>query len=321
MLNEFSKGQNKDSNYIKQTVARSTPANNNAVINTLTSAQRSIKHMKDYSKYFGYDSIENIITLENDINKGNARKPKNRMYAGNGMSGILNIGAEGGKEKQVQEDSILMLSHPENKNFRIALVADGMGGMGNGDAASHIATAITMDWFKKLPAKFYNYDIIRHKYKDGKTLDITFEEAIKHHLINVNDEIVKCLGNSSGTTFSAAIIRNKNGRDTVKSISIGDSKILKVSPDGQVSQLSKDDNMLSEGMKSGSLYVEDSDPNTVYTSDPRYKSVYATYKPRQSMQGVHTLNEGDMRFHRKNNIITGYLGGGQTRTTIKRKIR
>lgn len=303
---------------MKQTAVKSTPQNNAVVINTLTASQQAIESL---SKNFGYDYIGSVKNLEDNINQGIKNKTKNGIYTGNGMTGILNIGVKGGKPKTTQEDSILILSHPENKKFRIALVADGMGGMGNGDAASYIATAMTRDWFKNLPTKFYNYDVIKHKYKDGKTLDITFEEAIKHHLINVNDTVVKRLGNLPGTTFSAAIIRNKNGRDTVKSISIGDSKILKVSTDGQVVQLSKDDNLLSEGMRNGTLYVEDSVPNAVHTSDPRYESVYATYKPRQSMRGIHILNESDMRFHRKNNIINGYLGGGQTRTAIKKEIR
>lgn len=306
---------------MKKTAAKSTPQNNAVAINTLASAQSLIKNMNDYSKIFGYDEVGTIKELESDINSGINEKPKNRIYTGNGMTGILNIGMQNGKEKNTQEDSILILSHPKNKDFRIALVADGMGGMEKGDEASHIATSLTMNWFKSLPEQFYNSDNISLKYQDGRDVKITFEEMIKRHLTDINNKIVKCSGNKSGTTFSAAITRNKNGRDTVTSVSIGDSKILKISQDGKTSQLSKDDNMLSEGMRSGSLYVEDSNHNNLYTSNSKYASKDVTYKKRQALKGAHTLNEGDVRFHRKNNIITGYLGCGQTRTEIKRKIR
>lgn len=304
--------QNKDSNYMKQTAAKSTPQNNAVIIDTLTASQQAIDNL---SKTFGYDYIGNIYTLENDINRGTKGKVKNGMYAENGMAGILNIGTRGGKPKTTQEDSILILSHPENEKFRISLVADGMGGQGNGDAASYIATAMTKDWFKRLPKQFFNYDVLNIKHRDGRKEPITFNDLIGQHLENVNNEIVEQLGNSPGTTFSAAITRNKNGKDIVTSVSIGDSKVLKVSDDGQVVQLSKDDNLLSEGMRNGALYVEDSSPNAIYTSDSKYSSE-TLYKPRTQNSGTHVLSEDDMRFYKHNNIITGYLGCGQTRERI-----
>lgn len=303
--------QSKSSNYLKNTAKKSSPANNVVAINTLASAQKSLKNLNDYSKHFGYDEVKSISKL--DTVKGTKDKPKNGLYEGNGMTGILNIGTVNGKPKKAQEDSILMLAHPENKNFRIALVADGMGGMGNGDAASFIATSLTSEWFKKLPKQFYNSDVINLRYQNGKTIKITFEDVIKEHLVDVNNKIVKYLGNSPGTTFSAAIIRNKDGKDVATSVSIGDSKMLRISRDGDITQLSKDDNMLSEGMRRGSLYIDDSKPNDIFSVNLQYSSSDVKYKPRQNNSKTHTLNEGDVRFHKKNNVITGYLGCGQTR--------
>ncbi len=302
---------------MKETAVKSTPQNNAVVIDTLTASQKAIDNL---SKAFGYDYIGNIHTLENDINKGIKGKVKNGIYTENGMAGILNIGTKGGKPKTTQEDSILILSHPENEKFRIALVADGMGGQGNGDAASYIATAMTKDWFKRLPKQFFNYDVLNIKYQDGRKLPIIFNDFIEKHLENVNNQIVEQLGDSPGTTFSAAITRNKNGRDVVTAVSIGDSKVLKISHNGQVTQLSKDDNLLSEGMRDGVLYVEDSNPDAIYTSDSRY-STKAVYKQRSRNNESHVLSEDDMRFYKHNNIITGYLGCGQTRKTIEREIK
>ena len=70
-------------------------------------------------------------------------------------------------EKNAQEDSILMMAHPKNPKFRLALVADGVGGRDNGDIASYIAVALTMDWFKKIPESFFNSENIEVKRKKG----------------------------------------------------------------------------------------------------------------------------------------------------------
>ncbi len=253
--------------------------------------------------------------------KGTDSKPKNGLFKGNGMTGVLNIGTENGKPKKRQEDSILMLAHPENKDFRIAVVADGMGGMGNGDAASFIATSLTSEWFKKLPKQFYNTDVINLKYKNGKTVKITFDQLLKEHLIDINNKIVKYLGKSPGTTFSAAITRNKDGNDIVTAVSIGDSKILRISKDGSIVQISNDDNILSEGMRRGSLYVEDSNPNDIYSSSLKYSSSNVKYKQRESNSNTHDLNEDDIRFYKRNNVITECLGCGRTRRNLKKKIR
>lgn len=308
--------QNKSSNYLRNTAKKSTPANNAIAVNTLSEAQQSINNL---SKYFGYDTIWSAKTLARDIGMGVRNKPKNKVYAESGMAGILNIGSKGNKQKERQEDSILMLSHPENSNFKIALVADGMGGQANGDKASYIATASTMDWFKQLPKQFYNSDVIRLRQTNGQILDITFEDMIKKHLLDINNQIVDELGSFSGTTFSAAIMRKKNGRDIVTSVSIGDSKVVRVSNNGKVTQLSKDDNSLSEGMKNGELYVKDGVTNRIFTSNSEYSSK-ATYEPRKTGSNIHVLNEDDMRFYKDNNYITGYLGGGQTNESLKQKL-
>lgn len=312
----MSKIQNKYGNYMKQVSAKSTPQNNVRVVNTLADSQKAIDNL---SRNFGYDYIGNIYTLENEINNGSKNKAKNAMYADNGMTGMLNIGMKKGKFKENQEDSILILSHPENKNFRIALVADGVGGQERGDAASYLATLLTRDWFKRLPKQFFNYDVLNIKYQNGTKLTVRFDEMIKTHLVDINNQILKQLGDLPGTTFSAAITRNKNGKDTVTSISIGDSKILKISDDGQVVQLSKDDNLLSEGIREGSIYVEDSSSG-IYTTDKKYSS-RATYKQKESKSKTHVLNQDDMRFYKDNNIITECLGAGRTRTKFKRKIK
>ena len=266
------KSRNKTSDYIQGVAKKSTPANTYSTVNTLAAAQKMISGIRDYSTLFGYENIGTIETLMDDIDRGSKNKPKNKMYSGNGMTGILNIGMENGKAKKAQEDSILILSHPENKDFKIAMVADGVGGHGNGDAASYIATALTTDWFRRLPKSLYSQDYVKRIYRNGKTVRLSFEDLIKEHLVNVNNQIVEQLGTDPGTTFSAAITRKKDGKDKVTSISIGDSKVLRISRDGTVTQLSKDDNLISEGIANGAIYVDEAEPGVVYTSDSRFRS-------------------------------------------------
>lgn len=314
------KSRNKTGGYMQGVAKKSTPANNYATVNTLAAAQKMISGIRDYSELFGYGDIGTIETLMDDIDRGFENKPKNKMYSENGMTGILNIGMENGKEKKAQEDSILILSHPENKDFKIAMVADGVGSHGNGDAASYIATALTTDWFRRLPKSLYSQDYAKCIDRNGKTVKLSFEDLIKEHLVNVNNKIVEKLGIEPGTTFSAAITRKKDGKDKVTSVSIGDSKVLRISRDGSVTQLSKDDNLISEGIANGTIYVDESDSGNIYTSDSRFISSRVKYKPIKSDRGIHRLSQGDERFYKYNNEITGVLGCGQSKGMLTEEL-
>ena len=315
-IDSLVRNQNKDKDYMKKAAMKSTPQNNALTMEMLSRAKSMIEGIKDNSKRFGYNNVFNGVAIRNDIRREVKLKAKNGLYSENGMTGILNIGTENGKEKTTQEDSILIMTHPENPKFRLALVADGMGGQGNGDAASYIAVSQTIDWFKNLPKQFFNSDLIKIRYQNGKTIELTFEDMVKEHLLTINDKIVENLGRSPGTTFSAAITRNKNGRDIISSISVGDSKILKIGQDGKVTQLSKDDSILSDGISEGSLYVDENDPNSIYTTNLRNRKKDVTYMPIKNANRPSKIKPEDVRFYRKNNIITNCLGVGKSREKL-----
>ena len=154
--------------------------------------------------------------------------------------------------------------------------------------------------------------------KNKNVQDIT--KLIYEPLVNINENIIKIAGDKPGTTFSMAITRNKNDKDMVTSVSTGDSRILKISPNGKVKQLSKDDNLFEEGLKAGSLYTIDSDPNRVYTSQLQYSSEDVIYRRRDKTKGIHILNDSDIRFYNKNNVITGFLGCGQASDTLQKEL-
>lgn len=319
-IDSIVKNQNKDRSFFQKAAMKSTPQNNAITVGILSRAKSMIDGINDYSDLFGYNNVLNGVAIRNDIQRGVKLKARNGLYKENGMTGILNIGFNGDKEKKAQEDSILIMSHPDNPKFRLALVADGMGGHGDGDSASYIATATTMDWFKKLPKQFYNNDVITMQYQNGKKLDLSFKKMIEENILNINDEITKCLGSSPGTTYSLALIRNKNGRDVVTSASIGDSKILKIGQDGSVKQLSKDDSILADGIEEGSLYVDEQDPDSIYTTNYKNRKKDVAYMPIKNAIRPRKLQPEDVRFYKKNNMITSSLGAGKTREDLKLKL-
>ncbi len=336
IMAEIMSKQNLGSSYMQKT-AKTTPVNTN-VPNTLAAAQEMYHGIKEYSGYnyadqeFNYDEVtfgeEHGNPVENDFMYGVNAKRKNAIYKVGNMTGILNIGQKGNSQyKDRQEDSILLYEHPEDKKFKVAVVADGMGGGGKGDKASYIATKMTMEWFKALPKEFFNNNVLSYSDKYGRRQTISFNQVLAEHLANVNDEIVRQLGNEPGTTFSAAIMRQENGKDIVNSVSIGDSKILKIGNDGRVSQLVKDDNVLYDGIKNNSLYILGNDRNTIYSNNPRFtypgdKQInQIPYRPLSSTtKDAYFLQEEDMRFYRANNVIRECLGAGRTGDSLLKKI-
>ena len=73
-----------------------------------------------------------------------------------------------GRIAKNQEDSYYVGVHPENEEFKIMLVADGMGGELNGEKASNYVTSRMIKWFEALPSSEYantRNDMIQHKNK------------------------------------------------------------------------------------------------------------------------------------------------------------
>lgn len=112
-----------------------------------------------------------------------------------------------GKVKSTQEDSILIATHPNNDDFKVLAISDGMGGLNNGELASNIVLKQILLWIESLnSSKYYQPDYI---YKD------------LYYVLKEIDELVdrKCHG--GGTTLALAIILDKK---TILA-NIGDSRI------------------------------------------------------------------------------------------------
>lgn len=123
-----------------------------------------------------------------------------------GMKAYSNVG----KVRKNQEDSYYIGVHPENEDFKLMLVADGMGGHSNGELASNIAAKEMFLFFEKLSGtEFYNDN------------NQELKNRIIDSLVEI-DEKIKMATNRGGTTLCFAIIKKNN----ILMGNIGDSRGL-----------------------------------------------------------------------------------------------
>lgn len=171
-------------------------------------------------------NIKNLKPNTSTINKcrlevinGFQLRKDNSSYS---LSGDMFAFSSIGKQKDRQEDSVLILNHPKNSNFKLLIVADGVGGNKNGDLASNYATKRIMEWFESLNQDYF------YKVQDLKDLiDITLRQ-INSELASNNDK--------RATTFVSSIV----GSEKTLITSIGDSRAY-IIKNNELVQVSKDD--------------------------------------------------------------------------------
>ena len=129
---------------------------------------------------------------------------KNSSFVCSGLFAYSDVG----KVRENQEDSYYVGVHPSNPNFKIMMVADGMGGVQNGEIASNIAVKDMMLWFDSLPdSEFYN--------QDNKNLGQELNKVAEQ----INEKI-NYQASGGGTTLCVSIIKN----DAILMANIGDSQ-------------------------------------------------------------------------------------------------
>lgn len=128
---------------------------------------------------------------------------KRVKYIMNNMNACSDIG----KARKKQEDSVLILEHINNKNFKLLAVADGMGGLSFGGKASNLALLEIINWFENLPSSYY--------YNESKIL-IELQKKLSEI-----DLLIRNICIEGGTTLALAVVCEKN---TLFS-NIGDSRI------------------------------------------------------------------------------------------------
>lgn len=172
--------------------------------------------------------LNNIKTPTNQLNKcredilsGKQITLKNSKYMlGKTMTATQNIG----KKRENQEDSALILEHPQNKDFKILAISDGMGGSLSGELASNTILKKLIIWFENLNPNLYT---------NLKEVENELSKLLPTILKNEN------LPTSAGATLSAFII----GKNNTLIINIGDSRVYTIK-DNKINQETKDDSLV-----------------------------------------------------------------------------
>ena len=126
--------------------------------------------------------------------------------------------------RQTNEDAVLAINHPKQKDIILMSVADGMGGKEHGELASNYVIKTLEKWFKE---------------KDPKTLNNTnkSQELLENLIYKINDDIIKKYHeNHTGTTLSLALINKTN----TLFLNVGDSRSY-IYKKKKLIQISEDD--------------------------------------------------------------------------------
>ena len=170
-------------------------------------------------------TIKNIKLYQNNINRckkavqnGSQIKLKHSEYnLGKQISATQDIG----NKKANQEDSVLILEHPKNKNFKLLAVADGIGGREQGELASNNVMKKLIKWFENQNQKTY-INIARGT--------LALDKLMK----NILDDVE--ISTQAGTTLSLALV----GQTETLIANIGDSRVYTLKEQELIKQ-TKDD--------------------------------------------------------------------------------
>lgn len=139
----------------------------------------------------------------------------------------LYVSMDLGNKKENQEDSAIILTHPQNPDFKMLVVADGMGGLMAGEEASFFITSQITNWFEHLDPQYF-------AAKNTGILSQCFNEEIQ----NINNRLYDTYRGNSSSTFVGCIVSEK---ETIVS-HVGDSRAY-IFKQGKLQQLTKDDSL------------------------------------------------------------------------------
>ncbi len=121
---------------------------------------------------------------------------------------LLQTKTDVGLVREHNEDVVIAIKHPKNKNIKLLIAADGMGGKQKGEVASSYVANSIRDWFIKKDIKIFS--------NINKT-----EELLSTYIKTLNQNLIKKYGRDVlGTTLVLAII-NKN---KTLILNVGDSR-------------------------------------------------------------------------------------------------
>lgn len=153
---------------------------------------------------------------------------------------ILDSLSDTGLIRNNNEDSVITITHPKNKNLKLLAVADGVGGRESGEVASNFAVSILEKWFLNLPIGTINNTKKMTKYLTN------IIQCINNCLY-----VIKSYRTGCATTLTCAIINKKK---TIIA-NIGDSRAYIVYKNN-LEQITKDDSVVWFYYEQGELTKE-----------------------------------------------------------------
>lgn len=219
-------------------------------------------------------NIQNVRIYNKTLNKclldildGKQLKNCHNEYA---LDGTLFATQDIGKRRENQEDSVVIMTHPLNPEFKLIAVADGMGGVDKGEEASSYTIKRVAEWFTNLPVEYYNKpEIVSTEFS-------SIIKEISNTLVSNNYR----QGIKSGTTFTGAIVtENKTVINHV-----GDSRAYTI--------------------KDGQVRLRTIDESRVW---PFKKDDNGQYVPMTPSE-LRPEEIDDLRFRPQSNQIYGYVG-------------
>ena len=173
------------------------------------------------------------VKIEDKIT-GLTHEKEGNISVGDDMHGATSIGTK----RSNQEDGVLLAVHPYNKDFKMLVVADGMGGEECGEYASDILINEFSKWFRELDSSYYeNIEILRNEVQSQ------IEKIAK----KVNE-----FNRWAGTTYCSAIV----GKDKTLMSNVGDSRAFIVK-NGHLEDVSYEDSIVQEMYEDGGIFVKE----------------------------------------------------------------
>ncbi len=209
----------------------------------------------------------------NELLSGNQLKNQRNEYA---LEGNLFATQDIGKNRKNQEDSAIILVHPQNDKLKFLAVADGMGGSSKGEEASSYLLQELSKWFISLPKGIDEYSVDLQNLFNRKIRELSNEIYKKY-----NKDTVDTKNPIAGTTFTGAIVSEKNA--TIIS-SVGDSRAYIVDQSDDLVLLTQDESV---------VWAQQGVPKNI------------------SKSGFYQYNQNiinDMRFNKKNSAIYRFVG-------------
>ena len=148
-----------------------------------------------------------------------------------------------GKVRENQEDAVILVKDEQLPEFKMLVVADGMGGTESGELASSKLVNGLKYWFENLN------ETERNCYFTGIS---GLEDSFNKQINEINDMINISLLSRGGTTFTCAII----GKEDTLIANVGDSRAYIVK-DGKLEQVSEEDSVSYEAFKRGEIPTKD----------------------------------------------------------------